>query len=84
MRSEQSGARVDLAQFEVSRLNVLADKKAGVIVTAWGGVSPQRRNLPCRLVETVVCCASPPWEAYISSKEIRLQPLPVYAGPMDP
>lgn len=28
---------MDLAQFEVSRLNVLADKKAGVIVTPWGG-----------------------------------------------
>lgn len=28
---------MDLAQLEVSRLNVLADKKAGVIVTLWGG-----------------------------------------------
>lgn len=58
LRSEQSGARVDLAQFEVSRLNVLADKKAGVIITAWGGCLP--RDITCPADSWKQLCAALP------------------------
>lgn len=64
LRSEQSGARVDLAQFEVSRLNVWADKKAGVIVTPRGGWRP------CGIPRDVTCPADS-WKQLCAALPLR-------------